>query len=208
MPEPSNSDRRQQLIQRAGTVAALAVAFSTAIAFPVVSYFALRWLYSNATQINASVGAAIIAGLAACIAAIINQRLTRKKDVEEKHRSQKIDVYNTFFDIVDEIFSHESQKLSSEELAHKLGDRFKKLSRGLIVWGSPQVIRAWHKFKDGSDRPPIETLYAADELMKTIRVDLGNNNKDLLRGDLIALYLKSRDELSKSALPQLSKPVD
>jgi len=152
-------------------------------------------------DLNPNVLAAIIAALAAIGAAIFNQRSTQRKAIDESHRPKKIEAYTHFFDLIEWMMAkqreNELETIPPEQIVAEQAERFVKLNRGLLIWGSPKVIRDFHRFKEGSMLSDFNPLYTIDDMFRSIRADLGNSNAGLLRGDLIALYLKSRAELLK-----------
>jgi hypothetical protein len=127
------------------------------------------------------VAAAAITALIGLFGILYIQWHSKAKEIADSHRPAKIEVYNTFFDIVERFMDAEKNKNEnldpeSEEFPKELKDQFTQLSRGMIVWASPQVIKAWSKFREqaGESKTPTDILLAVDDVLQAIRADLGN----------------------------------
>ncbi len=178
-------------MKRFTTVLAYTLA-AIVLAAVVWAIFALAgWLRS----VNPTVAGAFVTGLVGFAGLAYVQWQSKTRDIAESHRASKLEVYSTFFDIA-ELFQDgsESPLTESGELPPELRKRFLRLNRGLIIWASPNVIKAWQRFKRASEAG-ANVLFAADDVYQAIRKDLGNSNLGLSRGDLIKLQLKDPDEL-------------
>lgn len=127
---------------------------------------------------------------------------SKAKEISDSHRPAKIEVYNTFFDIVERFMDagknkNENLNPESEEIPKELNDQFTQLSRGMIVWASPRVIKAWSKFREqaGESKTSTDILIAVDDVLQAIRADLGNSNFGLTKGDVVKLYLSNPGEM-------------
>jgi hypothetical protein len=157
-------------------------------------------------------GAIITAGVTLFGYLYIQSR-SRARELEEAHRPEKIRVYDHFLSIVGVLQIRAKEKPTNErkkEIDPRTLQDFREFSRGLIVWGSPAVIKQYMKFSDvvrqlpkdrensGSPKGKIrskELLLAMDDVLRAFRVDLGLSCKDLKRGELIALLLSDPKEL-------------
>ncbi len=146
----------------------------------------ISWLRSLDTPVAAALTTAALGLLGLWYA----QWHSKSRDIAESHRASKIEVYSTFFNIVEK-FQDDTvtqDKLSEQNLPEWLRSDFMKLNRGLILWASPSVIAAWLKFRTVSTSGG-NILLAMDEMYKAIRKDLGNSNMGLKVGDLIRVGL-------------------
>jgi hypothetical protein len=158
--------------------------------------------FSWVKSLDKEVAAAGITALIGFFGLLYVQWNSKAKEISDSHRPAKIEVYETFFDIVERFMSAEDSDVEdldpeSEEFPQELKDQFTKLSRGMIVWASPQVIKAWSEFREKANDPktPVETLLAVDKVLQAIRADLGNSNFGLKRGDVVKLYLSNPGEV-------------
>lgn len=150
------------------------------------------WFYS----LDSSVAAALTTAALGLLGLWYAQWHSKNRDISESHRASKIEVYGTFFNIVEKFQAGivASDELTEENLPDWIRDDFAKLNRGLILWASPGVITAWLNFRTISISGG-SVLVAMDQMYKAIRKDLGNSNFGLKEGDLIRIGLKDPNEL-------------
>lgn len=170
---------------------------ATIAALAVIGVIAIgRWLLALDPQFSGPVVAGII-GFASLIYA---QWHSKSREIQQSHRPQKIEVYNEFFEILARFLKNPKDRENMEggALPQEMRDQFWNLNRGLIVWGSPRVIRAWLRFRRlcgaGSG---AQTLLLMDEVLQAMRADLGNRNFGLDRGDAVKVFLSDPQELDK-----------
>jgi hypothetical protein len=174
------------------TVIIIATLLLLAVLGWVVVSAALSWFRS----LDASVAAALTTAILGLLGLWYSQWHSKSRDIAESHRASKIEVYSTFFDLVEKFQAEEinQKELSEENLPDWLRSDFAKLNRGLILWASPKVISAWLSFRAVSTSGG-NVLQAMDKMYKAIREDLGNSNVGLKSGDLIRIGLKDPNEL-------------
>jgi len=168
-------------------------------ALATVAWFGLvllgRWL----GNLNPNVAAAIITAVVGLTGLWYVQWHTRAREIAESHRKSKIEVYNVFFDIVERFQDEfvEANFEKREDVPDWLRKEFQKLNRGLIIWGSPEVIKAWLYFREISGQGNPKVLVAVDKMYQAIRKDLGNSNFGLQTGDLLKSTLSDPENWGK-----------
>ncbi len=164
-------------------------------------YFLGRTLWAVQGKLNPNVTAAIVASLAAVAGAIYTQRHSRLREIAESHRAQKVELYEVYMDIIDLVtdLSREGKlgEITDESLPEELEELFKKFRRGVLVWGSPEVIKAYQDFVRSASFGSVAVLQRADGVFSAIRKDLGNSNWGLNQGDLMKLFLKDPAEYDR-----------
>jgi hypothetical protein len=151
----------------------------------------LIWLSS----VDVGLAGAVITAAAGITGLLFSQWHAKGREISEGHRPQKIEVYNTFFDIVERFMRNERNNKNETGIPKELQKKFEKLNRGMIIWASPGAIKAWLNFRRGSQDPDQKTLMLVDDILREIRKDLGNSNWRLKKGDAVRIYLKDVDEL-------------
>jgi hypothetical protein len=137
----------------------------------------------------------IIIGL---LTLMLTQRESKKRDIREAHRSQKVEVYQRFMNTaVVEVLNRMAagEELTEEELVEKYQEFFVKFTADLIVWGSPGVIQAFRRFRTAAAKSEPRSLVLVDEILREIRKDLGNSNWQIAPGDLMSTFLKDPEEM-------------
>lgn len=154
-----------------------------------VGVLALYYLSIWLRGLEPGVAAAVVTGAVGLFGLWYAQWATRSREIAESHRTAKIEVYNVFLDIVDHFNDHQTDNKSkgAQTISKPLKEQFRKLNRGMIIWGSPAVIKAWMDFRltAGSNPGSKVILVKVDAMYQAIRKDLGNSNWGLQSGDLI-----------------------
>lgn len=165
-----------------------------------LGYGALKFWHIFRT-LNDNVAAAIVTAVAGVIGLSFTQWQSKKREIAEGHRKNKVEVYELFLDIVDQFLSAEKNGTSVTDkngnFTKKTEDQFRKLNRGIIVWSSPKVLKAWLKFRNLASGESNNVLLIVDDVLQAIRKDLGNSNFGLNRGDAVKIYLSDPEEVDK-----------
>ncbi|MDO8331897.1 MAG: hypothetical protein Q7T36_15640 [Fluviicoccus sp.] len=162
----------------------------------VGAWVALTLVFQWFGSLDENLAAALITALLGLIGLWYTQWESKTRDISENHREKKIEVYNNFFDLVERFQNNAipASALDGGDVSEQLKAEFRRLTRGLLIWGSPAVIRAYLKFRVVSAEGG-NILLAVDEMYRAMRKDLGNSNFGLQNGDLIRLNLKDPNEL-------------
>lgn len=175
------------------------------IAFGFAVLAGIAWLIWNVfrwvTSLDPSYLGPTIASVLGFIGLIYAQWHAKSREIQQSHRPQKIEVYNDFFAILERFLKNPEEQKALEEggeesLPDDLRDQFWQLNKGLIVWASPTVIKSWLHFRKVTTVGG-NTLLAMDNVLKTIRKDLGNSNIGLNIGDSVKLFLSDPDEFDR-----------
>jgi hypothetical protein len=163
-------------------ITTLTVAILAVVGYFVISA-AVGWLRSLDSDLAAAVTTAVLGLFGLWYA----QWHTRSREISESHRKSKIEVYTIFFDLVDKFQDDVSGTnfRNKDEAPAWLKRDFRRLNRGLIIWASPRVIKAWLDFRAVSGSGHGNILASVDRMYQAIRQDLGNSNFGLQSGDLI-----------------------
>mgnify|MGYP005814393581 FL=1 len=141
---------------------------------------------------------------------LYTQSQIKNREIEEAHRSRKVEIYKGFLDMVARLMAkdnpHVSLKAPKEQELINFLVGFKT---DVILWGSPKVINAHLNFEKVSNSGG-NVLFAVDELYQAIREDIGLSNKGLEKHQLMKMYLKDPGELdaqsaSNKALQRTSR---
>jgi len=128
------------------------------------------------------------------IGKVWEQRVKINQDIRDK----KIPVYEeqiaTFFSA---LFAAKFGKLKTNE--KELNRAFVSFSQKLVIWGGPNVIKAWGKFKshDWEASTPVESFEMLDSFLKAIRTEIGNSNSNLDDGELLKIFINDYDTYRK-----------
>lgn len=143
--------------------------------------------------------AALIGAMATVLvgvtATIISQKQSKQRDIEESHRSKKVEIYKGYLDAVAGLIARENENVSKEGMTNQeLVDYLLEFKTDILLWGSPKVIKRQLAFQEAS-KDGGDVIIAVDNLYRAIREDIGLSNKGLNRHELIKLSLSDPGEI-------------
>lgn len=165
---------------------------------------AIQWLISLFSGIQKEVAVGIIAATAtvtvSLVSVVFGRINERKKMAEQDIRNKKTAIYEEL------ISSFMHFTLSHSEFGkarpEKFGDAEEKLLDiwltsipKMMIWASDDVLSKWSEFRSSSmSMPPgpvgvATMLYMTEDLILTIRKDLGHKNNQLARGSILRLFI-------------------
>jgi len=140
----------------------------------------------------------IIVGL---IANLYTQKQIKLREIDEAHRSKKVEIYSNFLEIVRRIISGNNKNIPIKPLKEgELILQMTKFRTEIILWSSPSVINAFRNFESiAEENTGIKMLLpAVDRLYREMRKDIGLSNKGLPQNQLVKIYLKDPSELDRA----------
>ncbi len=140
----------------------------------------------------------IIVGL---IANLYTQKQIKLREIDEAHRSKKVEIYSNFLEIVRRIISGNNKNIPIKPLKEgELILQMTKVRTEIILWSSPSVINAFRNFESiAEENTGIKMLLpAVDRLYREMRKDIGLSNKGLPQNQLVKIYLKDPSELDRA----------
>lgn len=153
-------------------------------------------------EVTAAIVGAMATILVGVLVVVVSQAYERKRSSEEAHRLKKIAIYQDFVEMVSRLLASENKNLSlkspsQKELVHYLY----KYKSDILLWGSPEVIKAQMKFETISNKENEDNkiiFNSVNAIYLAIRKDIGLSNSGLNNLELVKLYLdqKARAELS------------
>lgn len=156
---------------------------------------------------NPSVASAVIGTMATLLAAfwtnLYVQRQVKLREIEEAHRPRKTEIYEKFLNVLSRQLAASNPLVETTALGEdELLKYFLELQTQLLLWGSPEVIKAFQSFKSGSSSEK-HPLIGVDKLLRAIRHDIGLSNQGLDSHELVKMYLKDPQEMDDSLLTDL-----
>ncbi|MFF2323435.1 hypothetical protein ACFVTJ_20480 [Agrobacterium sp. NPDC058088] len=136
-----------------------------------------------------SIQAAVIAAIVGIFTVAFTYWKERSRSIKEAHRDKKIEVYAEFYDMMFDL-PHKSKKGDIRELE---GDEdFQKtwfsISKGVLFYGSPKVVRAFSQFKVGS-ADKLDVMKLVGRLLLSMREDIGLSNSGLDELNIHQIYV-------------------
>ncbi|WP_139832141.1 hypothetical protein [Mesorhizobium australicum] len=154
------------------------------------------WLLSAVAQyvlgLDKALAPAVIGGFVTVALAIFAFWRDRAKSRAEAHRENKIEVYSIFYDIIFKLLemqkSDESYNIENDPEFQK---KWFQMTRGVLFYGSPEVVDAFSKFKvsDGSAGDPLAAMRNIGRILLAMRKDIGLSNWGLNELSIHQIYV-------------------
>ncbi|WP_201714652.1 hypothetical protein [Rossellomorea arthrocnemi] len=163
----------------------------------------LGWLYSHILAVDPRISAALITGLIAIIATsltiTIPKYLEKKMEIEEHLREKKSETYKELVELLFKVLmgSKTGNSLTEKELIQSMS----KFTENLILWGSEDVIKSYKSYRDyfinrtSGQELSLESIQIMENLLLSIRRDMGHKNKNLEKGDILSLFINDLDKV-------------
>lgn len=172
----------------------------------LIIYFIFRmlaWFYNQVLSVDPRISAALIAGVITIVATsltiTIPRHFQKKMEIESHLRDQKSDAYKQLLELLFKILmgAKMGEPLSDKDLTKQMS----KFTESLILWGSEDVIKSYRDFrKYFMHRKPngnlsLDEINLLENLLLTIRKDMGHKNKNLQQGDILSLFINDIDDI-------------
>ncbi|MQB11434.1 hypothetical protein DXT96_16450 [Agrobacterium sp. ICMP 6402] len=146
-----------------------------------------------------SVQAAIIAGSVGLFSVALTFWKERSRSIKEAHRDKKIEVYSKFYDLMFGLLKHQSSGEEIDPLGSGFQEQWFEVSRGVLFYGSPAVVKAFSEFKadppDGASADPRSIFRRIGKILLAMRDDIGLSNFGLDELNIHQIYV--RDDINK-----------
>jgi predicted nucleic acid-binding protein len=160
-----------------------------------VIYWLLTQFFTKMTNQPSHITVAIVTGI---VALVTSQQHAKAREITELHRPKKTKLYTEFItEFVGILRNHREGKMQDTGVSKKLEDFFFNFTTGVMLWGSPDVLRHYGAFRRISVNPDPSNLLLVDDILQAMRKDLGLSNWGLARGDLIKMLLTDPESLDK-----------
>lgn len=158
----------------------------------ILAILALQSVARSFFSLDPQTKSGILTGSFAIAAAITTYIFTKNKEIREAHREKKVEVYDSFLKFVSE-FTEKMRADSSYSLVDDADAKkaLTDLQRNVVLYSSPDVIRAYNKFTKGNGSD--NSLIRVDNLYRAIRNDIGLSNRMLESGELILVFINDID---------------
>ena len=155
----------------------------------------IGFVWSEFTELDKTVAAAIVAGvftvIATTITVMVGRYFEEKRKQSELHRERKIKMYDEFIARIFRMFADADNQSDDET---DLVEFLREHQRLFLLWSNPGVIRAyseWRKTLTGD--PNVQTVLQMEKFFLAVRRDLGHSNWGIKQGDTARFLLRHVD---------------
>ncbi|MHB8808187.1 MAG: hypothetical protein ACYC59_11500, partial [Anaerolineaceae bacterium] len=164
------------------------------LAWGIIKIGLLFW--KSITSLQPDLASALITAsgtvIVVFLSSYVGKYFERKKEIENRQREKKIEVYEEFMQKwFEKLVENKKQEksFSDDEFIKFLS----KFTQKLILWGSDKVVKKYSQFRKQSlnteTSDPTLTLYSFEEVLLEIRKDIGHSNSSLIKGDILTLFI-------------------
>ena len=127
------------------------------------------------------------------VTVLVEQNRIRAREIDARLHADKRVVSQKFFRyFMGLLRSRAKSGRGSVELTARQIKDLEDLKTDLMIWSSPSVIAAWNRMERASLTPgqhPVQMLLAMENVMRSMRADLGHDDSELPPGEIVALFL-------------------
>lgn len=146
------------------------------------------------SNMDAVVIVALITGSVSILGVVISSTISKIIEYQQNTKrylyEKKEESYSEFIEMVYKI-----QRMTREDNTYSEKDMLEDLSsfsKKLTLWGSNRVIKKWLAFRERNQNEktnPMENLFILEEIIFEIRKDMGQRQKGLKQGDILAFFV-------------------
>ena len=165
-------------------------------------FVAAKAIIEVVRSLDSNIAVAIISAAALVLVSVLSIVLgnvyNTRTLIQKEHRDKKIPVYEDLIKFTFRMLM--GTKTGTAPTEKETSEFMSDFTQRIMVWGSDDVLAAWAKLRRFSldelakTREPMEPVFLYEDLIKTIRRDLGHKNKGLERGDVLALFVNDIDK--------------
>lgn len=169
----------------------------------LIGYFIFKFteaLFAFIGGLDASLKGAIFAGSTSLVVVAIsyfaNKSIEEKRSIEQTIRPEKMKLYTEFNRFMMSIFAN--KKVSKKPSDAEMTKFVLEASPKLLTFSSNDVIKKWGKLRVGLEtKADEEKLFVVEDLLASIRRDLGHPKKGFEKGDILRLFVNDIDNYLK-----------
>ena len=155
-------------------------------------------------SIDPTAVAAVIVGAVTVIGSVFiaafNARRARERVAVEANRAKKAEAYHAFMGILVNVMK--SVKSGEAPKEQELTQIFTNFAAAAMIYGGPDVVRAFHKWRAAADDPKA-ALRLMDGMLRAMRADLGESNRGIAEYGLIGLFVVGGPAALKKSLSSM-----
>ena len=151
----------------------------------------LLWLVETVSKMDVVIIVALITGTVSLtgviLSSIVSKIIEHKKSRQEYLAKKREVPYGQFVDMIYKL--QEDTKNTKTYSQQEMMDDLSKFSKEITLWGSPNVVKKWVKFRELSINSNNNTdkLFIMEDIMNEMRKDLGL--KKVKKGNLLAFFI-------------------
>jgi hypothetical protein len=144
---------------------------------------------------SATVKLGVLTAAVSVLTIIYNNSRQQVREIKARQFAEKSQAYRKFFDFMFDIFAFQRRGAAMEET--EMIDRMHVIMKELMIWGSAETINQYNQFIRLSASSAAECspriFQNVEDLMRSLRRDLGHDDNKLERLGLSKLLIKGEE---------------
>lgn len=152
------------------------------------------WAFIEAVRAEPAVVGSVATAVVGLFGVLWQQRRSEEARLREAHRNRMTPVYDDLLKMfLDNLGSGGGIDAEAEDFMKDLK------GRQLLLGASTEMIRAFNDWQRSTataqaDSNAMSAIFAWEDLLRAIRRDLGHNDADLQRGELLRVFITDIDD--------------
>lgn len=157
------------------------------------------WAFIEAVKAEPAVVGSVATAVVGLFGLLWQQRRSEEARLREAHRTRMTPVYDDLLKMfLDNIGTGSGIDAEAEDFMKDLK------GRQLLLGASTEMIRAFNDWQRSAvaaqaEDNAVTAIFAWEDLLRAIRRDLGHNDSDLQRGELLRVFITDIDEHAAAA---------
>lgn len=152
------------------------------------------WAFVEAVRAEPAVVGSVATAVVGVYGVVWQQRQAERSRLREAHRNRMTPVYDDLLKLV--LQSMDKRRRSEAKTETFMRDL---KGRQLLLGASSEMIRAFNQWEAATEaahkaKDDMAAVFAWEDLLRAIRTDLGHDDSDLDRGELLRIFMK-REEI-------------
>jgi hypothetical protein len=162
-------------------------------------YLFVAAIIDKLNSANSDLGKTIVGAsltlIGATVTLVVGKLWEQKIKIKQEIREKKIPIYEQQVSVLfAALFSMKTKGIQISE--KELLTAFLSFTEKLVIWGDPEVIRAWQEFRNHTwNTDAIGGFRKLEAFILALRKDIGTSNGNLTGADLMKLFINDYDAL-------------
>jgi hypothetical protein len=183
------------------------IGFGLLAIFGYLLFFIIKKSWVVFSNLNPTIATGILAASAtitvSIISVLVSKQIERKTIITNELREKKVPIYEEIIAFIFRITFAEKKgetPLNEKEVIQNMV----KFTQDLVIWGSDEVIDSFFQFRTAgvemkNETPSFEIMFKVEDLLLSIRKDLGHKNKNMKRGKILGLFINDIQNYIKTS---------
>lgn len=159
-------------------------------------FLVLKLMWSAFSALDPQMGAALVTGFftitVSITAVALGRYLEKVKEAEAAYREKRLKVYEDF---VDRFYALTKDSPDADKRQAEFIAFLRDFNKKILLWAGSKAVHCYVDMmrRLAQDATAAPSVFSLEDFFKAMRNDLGLDNTQITRGDLLALVLRPDD---------------